>query len=70
LSLFEIAKEWNQQLVEWSFEQWREAHSKNTKQNGRHLGKKELKLEGVLDGEEIARLAEVRNEADGKKSAK
>ena len=44
--------------------------SKNTKQDGRHLSKKELKLGRILDGEEIARLVEAREEADRKKAAK
>jgi len=68
LSRFGIARERDQQLVKQSFTQWREANLKNTKQDERHLGKKELKLGRILDGEEIAILVEAREEADRKKT--
>ena len=65
-----IARERDQQLVEKSFEQWRETHFKNAKQDGRHLGKKELKLGRILDGQEIAKLYQAREDADQQKESK
>ena len=58
------------QLVGQSFAQRREANSKTTKQDGHHLGNKALKLGRILDGEEMARLVEAREEAGRNKVAK
>ena len=64
LAKFGISRERDQELVERTFQQWREANKLNTKVDGRHLGTKTDKLARVLDGKEIAKLYEAREKKD------
>ena len=64
LARFGISRDRYQELVERTFQQWREANKLNTKVDGRHLGTKTDKLARVLDGKEIAKHYEAREKKD------
>ena len=64
LAKFSISCERDQELVERTFQQWRETNKLNTKVDGHHLGTKTDKLARVLDGKEIAKPYEAQEKKD------